>query len=259
LTPVQQFARHYIQNMGLGIVPLLPRSKKCIVEDWPNRIFSAADVSSTSNIGLRSIAGLVVLDDDFPTAHPECDQAFLPRTDAVWGRPAKPTSKRLYRCPELPESVTFTDIDGSHFLQLRVGLQDMAPPSIHPDTGERLKWSGLLVPRREISREGLVGLVRYHWTVGLLAKYWPERGRHNLRLAYARVLLDTLSIPADDAKRILTWVCRLGGSDGVDARVVTQETKDTPAKMSMNTACGVLGIPCVPLLAFLARESIPSS
>lgn len=46
---------------------------------------------------------------------------------------------------------------------------------------------------------------------------------------------------------------------GVDARVVTQETKDTPLKMSMSTAAGVLGIPCVPLRAFLAAESIPSS
>jgi hypothetical protein len=44
---------------------------------------------------------------------------------------------------------------------------------------------------------------------------------------------------------------------GVDARVVTQETKDTPMKMSMNTAAGVLGIPCVPLRAFLAAERIP--
>ena len=46
-------------------------------------------------------------------------------------------------------------------------------------------------------------------------------------------------------------------ADGVDARVVTQDAKDTPMKMSMSTAAGVLGIPCVPLRAFLAAESIP--
>jgi hypothetical protein len=45
---------------------------------------------------------------------------------------------------------------------------------------------------------------------------------------------------------------------GVDARVVTQESKDSPSKMSMSTAAGVLGIPCVPLRAFLTTESIPS-
>lgn len=46
---------------------------------------------------------------------------------------------------------------------------------------------------------------------------------------------------------------------GTDARIVTQESKDTPLKMSMSTAAGVLGIPCVPLRAFLATESIPST
>ena len=63
----------------------------------------------------------------------------------------------------------------------------------------------------------------------------------------------------DDADPYVLAVARQLRAAGVDARVVTQETKDTPTKMSMNTACGVLGIPCVPLLAFLATESIPSS
>jgi hypothetical protein len=44
--------------------------------------------------------------------------------------------------------------------------------------------------------------------------------------------------------------------EGKDARVVTQETKDTPRKMSLNTACGLLGIPSVPLSAFLQFEKI---
>lgn len=38
---------------------------------------------------------------------------------------------------------------------------------------------------------------------------------------------------------------------GVDARVVTEERRDTPSKMSMSTAAGVLGLPCIPLKAFL--------
>jgi hypothetical protein len=45
-------------------------------------------------------------------------------------------------------------------------------------------------------------------------------------------------------------------AEGSDARVVTQETKDTPRKMSLNTACGLLGIPSVPLSAFLLFEKI---
>jgi hypothetical protein len=45
-------------------------------------------------------------------------------------------------------------------------------------------------------------------------------------------------------------------AEGKDARVVTEELKDTPRKMSLRTATGVLGIPSVPLKAFLAVEKI---
>jgi hypothetical protein len=54
---------------------------------------------------------------------------------------------------------------------------------------------------------------------------------------------------------LLAIATRLRG-EGKDARVVTQETKDTPRKMSLNTACGLLGIPSVPLSAFLKFEKI---
>lgn len=228
---IQQFAGHY-RNLGLDVVPL--DGKRCLEDGWPHRTFTVENFHPKSNIGLRSIRGLVVLDDDFLTSSPACDDAFLPTTGAIWGRPTKPRSKRMYRCSELAETVTFTDIDSTHLYQLRVGLQDMAPPSVHPDTGERLKWSGLLLPPREISREILVGLARYRWTVGLLAKYWPDRGRHDLRLAYARVLLATLELPDADATRILEWACRLGGSDGKGIQDAAHAIVSTRAKLIAN-------------------------
>jgi hypothetical protein len=40
---IQQFAGHYITNMGLSVVPLLPRDKKCVRDDWPNRAFTVDD------------------------------------------------------------------------------------------------------------------------------------------------------------------------------------------------------------------------
>jgi hypothetical protein len=63
----------------------------------------------------------------------------------------------------------------------------------------------------------------------------------------------------EEAESYVLAVARKLRAAGVDARVVTQETKDTPMKMSMSTAAGVLGIPCVPLRAFLAAESIPTA
>lgn len=48
-------------------------------------------------------------------------------------------------------------------------------------------------------------------------------------------------------------------AQGHDARVVVQETKDSPRKLSLNTACGMLGIPSVPLLGLLRAEGILAS
>lgn len=44
--------------------------------------------------------------------------------------------------------------------------------------------------------------------------------------------------------------------EGKDARVVTEETKETPRKMSLRTAAGLLRLPSVPLSAFLKFEGI---
>ncbi len=56
---------------------------------------------------------------------------------------------------------------------------------------------------------------------------------------------------------VLALAARLR-ADGHDARVVVQEVKDTPRKLSLNTACGILGIPSVPLLGLLRAEAIAS-
>jgi hypothetical protein len=61
----------------------------------------------------------------------------------------------------------------------------------------------------------------------------------------------------EEADPYVLAVARKLRASAVDARVITQESKDTPTKMSMSTAAGILGIPCVPLKAFLAAESIP--
>jgi Domain of unknown function (DUF4411) len=61
---------------------------------------------------------------------------------------------------------------------------------------------------------------------------------------------------AEEADPYLLALATLLRTKGLDARIVTQETKDTPKKMSLNTACGLLGIPSVPLAAFLQFERI---
>jgi Domain of unknown function (DUF4411) len=54
---------------------------------------------------------------------------------------------------------------------------------------------------------------------------------------------------------ILAMACQLL-AEGNDVRLVTEEKADTPRKMSLNTAAGLLRLPSVPLKAFLAFEEI---
>ena len=60
----------------------------------------------------------------------------------------------------------------------------------------------------------------------------------------------------DEADPYVLAVARKLREDGIDARVITEERRDTSRKMSVNTAAGILGIPSVPLLAFLRAEKI---
>lgn len=61
---------------------------------------------------------------------------------------------------------------------------------------------------------------------------------------------------ADEADPYVLAMARQIKARGDDARIVTQETKDNPDKMSLNTAAGILGIASVPLLGFTHFEEI---
>ena len=63
----------------------------------------------------------------------------------------------------------------------------------------------------------------------------------------------------DEADPYVLAIAQKLREDGTDARVITEERKDTDSKMSMNTAAGILGIPSVPLAAFLKVEKIVPS
>jgi len=45
-------------------------------------------------------------------------------------------------------------------------------------------------------------------------------------------------------------------AEGKDARIVTEEKNDNPRKLSLSTAAGLLGVPSIPLRAFLEFEGI---
>ena len=94
------------------------------------------------NVGIvlgAASGGLVDIDLDDPVAI-KAAPYLLPDTDAVFGRPSKRSSHRLYQVDEPGRTVQSKGSDGHMIVELRGnGAQTMVPPSLHPD-GERLEF-----------------------------------------------------------------------------------------------------------------------
>ncbi len=61
---------------------------------------------------------------------------------------------------------------------------------------------------------------------------------------------------ADEADPYVLALAMKLRANGDDARVVTEETRNYPRRLSLNTACGMLGVPSVPLRGLLRAEGI---
>ena len=197
------------------------------------------DFRADDNISLHAIDGLVVLDDDIIKRGPEwarIGDTFLPETPAAWGRTTAPRSKRLYLCPTLRATYTWKDLTDDHLLQVRVGLQDMCPPSLHSDSGERLRWCGplwrgMLTP---VEASRLLHQCSLRATAVLIALDWPAHGRRLLALAYSRFLLETLGLSVEETVDVLTAAAFLGNSTDEGVRSIRRkvlDTQDAPRKM----------------------------
>lgn len=118
---VQQFVGHYLRNMQWEVVSLL--GKAYFDDDWQNRTYDVRYFNNGANVGSRSKNGTVVLDDDFPTSGVACADDFLPSTGRSTGDRRSRAPNASSSAQELTETVTLTDIDGTHLVQLRVGCK----------------------------------------------------------------------------------------------------------------------------------------
>lgn len=202
---VKEWGALYVAR-GWSIVPLVPRGKDCWHERWQERDFTPEHLDDDSNIGIKASNGLVTADEDCPEVVEVAD-TFLPATGAIYGRPSKPRSKRMYRCPALQKTTQFKDAGAAQkpvMLELRTGpVQDMAPPSIHPD-GEQLSWDGGEPgAEAEVTLPVLLRAARLTVTCALAVRYYPAAGkRHEWTLAFAGALRK-LEVTAEEAGLII--------------------------------------------------------
>ena len=140
-------------SLGCAPIPVPLRQKKPTIERWPDLRLTGANLSryfsGNENCGVLNGApsgGLVDVDLDAPEVL-AVSNAFLPRTNLVFGRPTKPRAHREYRVQGAPpRTAQFRDTEGTMLVELRAtGSQTLWPGSMHPD-GELIRFDSVGAP-----------------------------------------------------------------------------------------------------------------
>lgn len=153
MSAVDQAAREYVAH-GWAVIPLARGQKGPKTPGWNRKDQAITDANRCKNLGgvglAHAYSGTCALDvDDIQSAR-EWFAAHGLNLDLFLGRSAKILSGRPGRCKvifALEEPLPSVAPTGSGF-ELRCAtrdgatVQDVLPPSIHPDTGEPYRWEG---------------------------------------------------------------------------------------------------------------------
>jgi hypothetical protein len=162
---------------------------------------------------------------------------LLPPTGFIFGRASKPRSHYIYTASgAVPVYKKYVDpTDGETIVELRgakkeggCGFQTVAPPSVHRDTGEaiRMEVDADGVPA-VVNGEELNAIVAQIAAAGLLAKHWPDSGRHDGELALAGALANG-GMPEEDAVQfVLHTYQSVPNHDGYALTRVENSVRDT--------------------------------
>jgi hypothetical protein len=207
LAPPQQaletvaWSRQY-HHRGWPVLPIPPGCKAPVMRDWQHFEATLEDLPRLfrggQNIGVILDAPLADVDLDCAEAIALADR-YLPATRAMFGRPSKPRSHRVFLAPNAVYESFVDPHTGHTLLELRAGSghQTLFPPSI--TDGERREWYGDVIAPRPINAELLRAAVAW-LAVGCLV------GRHVSRYAAER--------PDPDFVQLLDEIDVLDGYEG---------------------------------------------
>ncbi len=253
-----QAAQTYRDNHHWVPLRLEGKDPKCMGKGWTERTLADAvpEFKPGNNIGIllgKASGDLVRLDPDFP-AIPAVTAILFPEPTLLSGRKSSPRSGRLYICKglkskdfELPTKGMKDDPrlplhDGKPSLKvfqiLSTGRQHMAPPSVHPESGEVVFWVNEGVEIKTLDAAVLLRRVGIESFCMAVRQFWPARGKRNeAAWSLARVLLETFATRiADEEERIagvdaLVLAVAMAGGDGEASRSGKERAADTLAKM----------------------------
>lgn len=222
-----------------GWTPLpIPRRKKApVIKGWQDLRIDAASVATYFNGHAQNVGvllgvpsgGLVDVDLDTPEAV-QLAPAFLPATDAVFGRPTKRRSHWLYTVAPLIETIKYGDIEesaGSRKTNMLVeirstGAQTVFPGSAHESTGELIAWERHGDPA-ELTAQQLKAAVGQLAAATILARHWPATGtRQETAMAIAAVLLRG-GWDEKDSEHFIRAVAQVAGDEEGEKRAEAVE------------------------------------
>jgi hypothetical protein len=169
---------------GWRIVPIRNGQKRPAMAGWPNFQAKPEDVPRLFGRGENVGVLLGQASGDLADIDLDCTEAialadlYLPVTGAVFGRPAKPRSHRLYIAPGARYASFADPIGGDMILELRSAGHDggahlsLLPPSTAD--GERRKWHGDTIEPATVEIPALHRRCAYLAIACLLARYVSE-------------------------------------------------------------------------------------
>ncbi|MCC5870456.1 MAG: bifunctional DNA primase/polymerase [Gammaproteobacteria bacterium] len=134
-------------HRGWRVLPIPYRDKKVTIRGWQQWRLDEDDLprhfpAGPSNLGVllgEPSGWLVDVDLDHPRAVELADD-HLPATDAMFGRPGKPRSHRLYVVTAPVATKKHRSASAGMIVELRsTGSQTVFPPSVH-ESGELIEW-----------------------------------------------------------------------------------------------------------------------
>lgn len=110
--------------------------------DKPEQYVSGQNIGVFTGVEISQGKFLIDIDFDWSDGLPLAKR-ILPATGFGFGRASRPISHSFYTSPQALPSISYDNIDGKPFVELRgtktdgtIGLQTMMPPSIHPSGEE---------------------------------------------------------------------------------------------------------------------------
>ena len=222
---VMDYALGYVRR-GWSVVPIPHRSKNPGFKGWERMRLAEADLpqhfnSAPQNIGLLTgePSGWVVdVDLDHPRAVELADE-LLPPTPAVFGRPGKPRSHRLYRVMGPMATLKKKSKSAGMIIELRsTGCQTVVPPSTH-ESGEPITWETEGAEPAPVDPEALrdaVSLIGDMVLAELGEKAGPRSRRQQRPIPTPPQAVATSLPPADRVERCLRAMRRMGMTDHKD-------------------------------------------